>query len=98
MSASASALALVPGAAMLQAIRNVVAKKTGGTGPLLASLGAVVWLGEAMSVVAMTGVAAVAAGVFSIAGDTLIDGCAVKVTRLSPILVDPTGVAALALA
>jgi len=192
---SATALALVLGAAMLHAIWNVVAKKTGGdarfalvtvllmvsvwapvgawaawnvvplwgrlewsvllasaivhvvyfttllrgyrqsdltvvypvargTGPLLASLGAVVWLGESMSAVAVMGVAAVAAGVFFIAGGTtlwarahdpaqrqriraglgwgaatgafiagytLIDGYAVKVMLLSPILVDYIG-------
>ncbi|MEO6362637.1 MAG: EamA family transporter [Caldimonas sp.] len=39
-----------------------------GTGPLLASAGAVLWLGESMSAVAAAGVAGVAAGVFFIAG------------------------------
>ena len=39
-----------------------------GTGPLLASAGAVLWLGESMSAVAAIGVAGVAAGVFFIAG------------------------------
>jgi drug/metabolite transporter (DMT)-like permease len=39
-----------------------------GTGPLLASLGALLWLGEAMSLVAALGVAGVAVGVFFIAG------------------------------
>ncbi|MEP7301989.1 MAG: EamA family transporter [Caldimonas sp.] len=95
-----------------------------GTGPLLASLGALLWLGESMSAVAACGVAGVAAGVFFIAGGpglwakahdplqrarvragigwgaatgaliagyTLIDGYAVKVLVLSPILVDYVG-------
>ena len=95
-----------------------------GTGPLLASLGALLWLGEAMSTVAACGVAGVAIGVFFIAGGpglwakahdplqrarvragigwgaatgtliagyTLIDGYAVKVLLLSPILVDYVG-------
>src|SRR5664279_276766 len=39
-----------------------------GTGPLLASLGALLWLGESMSLVAACGVAGVAVGVFFIAG------------------------------
>jgi drug/metabolite transporter (DMT)-like permease len=39
-----------------------------GTGPLLASLGALLWLGESMSVVAACGVAGVVVGVFFIAG------------------------------
>ena len=95
-----------------------------GTGPLLASLGALLWLGESMSLVAACGVAGVAVGVFFIAGGpdlwakahdplqrrrvraglgwgaatggliagyTLIDGYAVKVLLLSPILVDYIG-------
>jgi drug/metabolite transporter (DMT)-like permease len=95
-----------------------------GTGPLLSSLGAVLWLGERLSLVATAGVAAVAIGVFFIAGGpglwakahdplqrqrvraglfwgaltgafiagyTLIDGYAVKVLLLSPILVDYVG-------
>jgi drug/metabolite transporter (DMT)-like permease len=95
-----------------------------GTGPLLASLGAIVWLGERLSAVAATGVAAVVVGVFFIAGGpglwakahdpalrarvhdgllwggltgaliagyTLIDGYAVKVLAISPILVDYVG-------
>ena len=95
-----------------------------GTGPLLASLGAIVWLGERLSVVAATGVVGVAIGVFFIAGGpslwakahdppqrarvragllwggltgtliagyTLIDGYAVKVLLISPILVDYVG-------
>jgi drug/metabolite transporter (DMT)-like permease len=95
-----------------------------GTGPLLASLGAIVWLGESMSGVATAGVAGVAVGIFFIAGGpglwakahdpvqrqrvragirwgaatgamiagyTLIDGYAVKVLLLSPILVDYIG-------
>ena len=95
-----------------------------GTGPLLSSLGALLWLGEAMSTVAACGVAGVAIGVFFIAGGpglwakahdplqrarvragigwgaatgaliagyTLIDGYAVKVLLLSPILVDYVG-------
>ena len=39
-----------------------------GTGPLLASLGAIVWLGERLSPVAAAGVAGVAVGIFFIAG------------------------------
>jgi drug/metabolite transporter (DMT)-like permease len=95
-----------------------------GTGPLLASMGALLWLGESMSVVAACGVAGVALGVFfiaggpalwakahdprqrarvragigwgaatgaTIAGYTLIDGYAVKVLLISPILVDYVG-------
>ncbi len=95
-----------------------------GTGPLLASLGAIVWLGERLSGVAAAGVVAVAVGVFFIAGGpglwakahepmqrrrihagllwggltgaliagyTLIDGYAVKVLLISPILVDYVG-------
>jgi drug/metabolite transporter (DMT)-like permease len=95
-----------------------------GTGPLLASLGAIVWLGESLSAVAAAGVAAVAIGVFFIAGGpglwakahdpalrervragllwggltgaliagyTLIDGYAVKVLAIAPILVDYVG-------
>ena len=95
-----------------------------GTGPLLASLGALIWLGESMSPVAACGVAGVALGVFFIAGGpglwakahdplqrarvragigwgaatgaliagyTLIDGYAVKVLLISPILVDYVG-------
>ncbi|MEO7056204.1 MAG: EamA family transporter [Caldimonas sp.] len=95
-----------------------------GSGPLLASFGAVVWLGESMSAVAAAGVAGVVLGVFFIAGGpqlwskvhdpaqrarvragigwgaatgaliagyTLIDGYAVKVLLISPILVDYVG-------
>jgi drug/metabolite transporter (DMT)-like permease len=95
-----------------------------GTGPLLASMGALAWLGESMSGVAAMGVAAVAVGVFFVAGGpglwakahdpvlrrrvragigwgaatgvliagyTLIDGYAVKVLLISPILVDYVG-------
>ena len=95
-----------------------------GTGPLLASLGAIVWLGERLTPVAAAGVAGVAIGVFFIAGGpalwarvhepaqrrrvlaglrwgsltgvliagyTLIDGYAVKVLLLSPILIDYVG-------
>ena len=95
-----------------------------GTGPLLSSLGALAWLGERMGAVAAAGVAAVAVGVFFIAGGptlwarahdpaqrlriraglqwggltgaliaayTLIDGYAVKVLLISPILVDYVG-------
>jgi drug/metabolite transporter (DMT)-like permease len=39
-----------------------------GTGPLLASLGALAWLGESMGLVAALGVVGVATGVFFIAG------------------------------
>ena len=95
-----------------------------GTGPLLASFGAIVWLGERLSAVAAAGVAGVVLGVFFVAGGpavwarahdpaqrervraglvwgaltgaliagyTLIDGYAVKVLLLSPILVDYVG-------
>ena len=87
-------------------------------------MGALAWLGESMSAVAATGVAAVAVGVFFVAGGpglwakardpvlrqrvragigwgaatgvliagyTLIDGYAVKVLLISPILVDYVG-------
>ena len=95
-----------------------------GAGPVLASLGALLWLGESMSAVAAAGLAGVALGVFFIAGGpglwarahdpaqrrrvraglgwgaatgaliagyTLIDGYAVKVLLISPILVDYVG-------
>lgn len=95
-----------------------------GTGPLLASLGAVAWLGESLSGLAIAGVVAVAVGVFFLAGGpglwakahdptqrsrvhaglrwgmvtgaliatyTLVDGYAVKVLLISPILVDYVG-------
>ena len=39
-----------------------------GTGPLLATLGALLWFGESLSVVAGVGVAGIAVGVFFIAG------------------------------
>ena len=103
---------------------SVVYPVARGTGPLLASLGALLWLGESMSAVAACGVAGVAVGVSFIAGGpglwakahdptqrarvragvgwgaatgaliagyTLIDGYAVKVLLLSPILVDYVG-------
>ena len=95
-----------------------------GTGPLLSSLGAVLLLGERLSLVGVLGVVAVTLGVFFIAGGpalwakvhdplqrrrvrtgvaygaatgaliagyTLIDGYAVKVLLLSPIVVDYVG-------
>lgn len=93
-----------------------------GTGPLLAVIGAVVVLGEALTPTGALGVAGVVAGVFVLAGGprlfsaahrrdarvragviwgaatgalialyTLIDGYAVKVMLLSPILVDYFG-------
>ncbi|MEO8081930.1 MAG: EamA family transporter, partial [Caldimonas sp.] len=95
-----------------------------GSGPLLASLGAMAWLGERLTPVAAAGIAGVAVGVFFIAGGpglwarvhdprqrdrvhaglgwgaatgaliasyTLIDGYAVKVLLISPILVDYVG-------
>ncbi len=95
-----------------------------GTGPLLASLGAVAWFGEKLTAAAAAGVAGVVLGVFFIAGGpalwahaheplqrgrvraglgwgaatgvliagyTLIDGYAVKVLLISPILVDYVG-------
>jgi drug/metabolite transporter (DMT)-like permease len=95
-----------------------------GTGPLLASLGALLWLGERLSALAAAGVGGVVLGVFFIAGGpalwakahdraqrariragllwgaltgalvagyTLIDGYAVKVLLVSPILVDYVG-------
>ena len=103
---------------------SVVYPVARGTGPLLASLGALLWFGESMSAVAACGVAGVAVGVFFIAGGpglwakahdptqrarvragvgwgaatgaliagyTLIDGYAVKVLLISPILVDYVG-------
>jgi drug/metabolite transporter (DMT)-like permease len=95
-----------------------------GTGPLLATLGALLWLGESMSIVAAMGVAGVVVGVFFVAGGpglwaraqdpvqrrriragvgwgaatgtliagyTLVDGYAVKLLLISPILVDYVG-------
>lgn len=95
-----------------------------GTGPLVASLGAVLLLGESMSGIGVLGVLAVTVGVFLIAGGpglwakahdpaqrqrvqagvwwgaatgllisayTLIDGYAVKVWLISPVLVDYFG-------
>lgn len=95
-----------------------------GTGPLVASLGAVLLLGESMSLLGVAGVLAVTGGVFLIAGGpslwakvhdpaqkarvmaglgwgamtgllisgyTLIDGYAVKVWLISPILIDYFG-------
>ena len=95
-----------------------------GTGPLLSSTGALLLLGERMSVVGAAGVLAVTLGVFFIAGGpglwakahdpslrsrvraglgwgaatgaliagyTLIDGYAVKVMLISPLLVDYFG-------
>lgn len=95
-----------------------------GTGPLLSSFGAVLLLGERLSLAGMLGVVAVTLGVFFIAGGpalwakvhdplqrqrvrtglaygaatgaliagyTLIDGYAVKVLLLSPIVVDYVG-------
>jgi drug/metabolite transporter (DMT)-like permease len=113
---------------LLRGYRNadltVVYPLARGTGPLLAALGAIVWLGERPSAVAAAGVIAVVLGVFFIAGGpalwarahdprqrqrvraglfwgaltgafiagyTLIDGYAVKVLLLSPILVDYVG-------
>ena len=103
---------------------TVVYPMARGSGPLLASLGAVAWLGESLSAVALAGVAGVAVGVFFLAGGpglwarahdpaqrnrvhaglrwgaltgaliagyTLIDGYAVKVLLISPILVDYVG-------
>jgi len=95
-----------------------------GTGPLLSAAGAVLLLGERLSLLGLAGVAAVVAGVFLIAGGpslwnqahdparrvrvrlglgygaltgtliagyTLIDGYAVTVLAVSPILVDYFG-------
>lgn len=95
-----------------------------GTGPLLSSFGAVLLLGERLSLVGIVGVLAVTLGVFFIAGGpglwakahdpaqrarvraglgwgaatgvliagyTLIDGYAVKVMLISPLLVDYFG-------
>ena len=95
-----------------------------GSGPLLASLGAVLFLGEAVGPLAAAGIGGIAFGVFFIAGGpalwrkahdpaqrsrvqaglfwggltgalisgyTLIDGYAVKVLLISPILVDYVG-------
>lgn len=83
-----------------------------GTGPLLSSLVAIVWLGESTSLMGLLGIACVTGGVFLIAGGphltlerlrnaglryglltgvliasyTVVDGYAVKVLMLSPIL------------
>jgi drug/metabolite transporter (DMT)-like permease len=95
-----------------------------GSGPLLSALGAVLLLGESLSVVGVAGVLAVTTGVFLIAGGpalwrkahdpaqrqrvhagiawgagtgalisayTLIDGYAVKVALISPLLVEYAG-------
>jgi drug/metabolite transporter (DMT)-like permease len=95
-----------------------------GTGPLVSALGAIVLLGESVSVAGAVGIAAVVGGVFLVAGGpglwsqahdvshrqrvrlgvgygaltglliagyTLIDGYAVKVVLISPILVDYFG-------
>jgi len=99
-----------------------------GTGPLLSSIGAVLLLGETLSAFGVAGVAAVAGGVFLIAGGprlvrelrsgagdpaqrlriqhgiaygaatgvciagyTVIDGYAVKVVMISPLLIDYFG-------
>lgn len=95
-----------------------------GSGPLLSSIGAVVLMGERMSILSAMGALAVVAGVFLIAGGpglwqkahdptqrervmcglawgaltgafiagyTVIDGYAVKVLLISPILVDYVG-------
>lgn len=95
-----------------------------GTGPLLASMGAIVLLGEAITPFGAAGVLAITAGVFLVAGGpalwrathdparrervrkglawggatgvlictyTLIDGYAVKVLLVSPLLVDYAG-------
>jgi len=103
---------------------TVVYPMARGTGPLLASLGAVVLLHESLSGLAMAGVGAVAVGVFLLAGGTglwaqahdvaqrarvnaglrwgaitgtliatytLVDGYAVKMLLISPILVDYVG-------
>lgn len=103
---------------------TVVYPMARGTGPLLASLGALVWLDESLSGLAMTGVVAVAFGVFFLAGGpglwakahdpaqrtrvraglrwgaatgafiatyTLVDGYAVRILMISPILVDYVG-------
>ncbi|HEY6133278.1 MAG TPA: EamA family transporter [Rubrivivax sp.] len=95
-----------------------------GSGPLLAVLGAVLLLGESLSVLGLAGVLAVCGGVFAIAGGprlwrqahdvaarsrvlaglrwgaltgaliagyTVIDGFAVKVLLVSPVLLDYVG-------
>ena len=95
-----------------------------GTGPLISATGAVLLLGESITPVGIAGVAAVAGGVFLVAGGpglwaaahdpakrervrlgvlwgaatgvliagyTLIDGYAVKVALISPILIDYFG-------
>ena len=91
-----------------------------GTGPLLAASGAVVWLGERVTVAGVAGIAAIVVGVLLVAGGpalwrggddehrrrrrlgiawgtatgltialyTLIDGYAVKVLLVAPIVVD----------
>jgi drug/metabolite transporter (DMT)-like permease len=90
-----------------------------GSGPLLASVGAVLLLGEAVTLLGAVGILAVCGGVFLIAGGTrllssadakalagvrwgaatgaliaaytLIDGYAVKVLLIGPVLVDYVG-------
>ncbi len=95
-----------------------------GSGPLLSSIGAVLWLGETIGLIGALGIGAVSLGVFFIAGGpalwakahdpaqrsrvraglrygaatgaliagyTLIDGYAVKVMLLAPVLVDYLG-------
>ena len=103
---------------------SVVYPVARGSGPLLSSLGAVLLLGETLSLVSAVGALAVVCGVFLIAGGptlwreardparrarvrrgiawgaftgafiagyTVLDGYAVKVLLLSPILVDYVG-------
>lgn len=103
---------------------TVVYPMARGSGPLLTSLVAIVWLGEEVSALGLSGIAAVVTGVFLIAGGpgllraahdpqarqrvhrglfygvvtgvfiasyTVVDGYAVKVLLMSPILVDYMG-------
>jgi drug/metabolite transporter (DMT)-like permease len=107
-----------------QADLTVVYPVARGTGPLLASLGAVLLLGESLSLRSASGAIAVVCGVFLVAGGpalwrrvhqpaerrrvqrgiawgsvtgvfiagyTVIDGYAVKVLLLAPVLVDYVG-------
>lgn len=107
-----------------QADLTVVYPLARGTGPLLSSLVAIVWLGERISALGALGIMGVVGGVFLIAGGpgllraahdpaarqrvhkgmfygvvtgvfiasyTVVDGYAVKVLLMSPILVDYMG-------
>jgi uncharacterized membrane protein len=79
---------------LLRGYRNadltVVYPLARGSGPLLSSMVAIVFLDEEISALGFSGIAAVVIGVF-IATYTVIDGYAVKIAFMSPILVDYIG-------